>query len=51
MEGVLFDEMGFCFHVEGVHTQVFALTGLIDDLYADGGPDYTLRMDKEEEEV
>lgn len=51
MEGVLLDEMGFCFHVKGVEAPVFDLTVLIDDLYADGTPDYTLEFAKEEEEV
>ena len=51
MEGVLLDEMGFCFHIEGQHTQRFDFVGFIDDLYADGSPEYGLCLDREEEEV
>jgi ADP-ribosylglycohydrolase len=51
LEAALLDEMGFCFHVEGTHTQQFDFTGLIDDLYADGQPEYTLEFAKEKEEI
>lgn len=51
MEGALLDEMGFCFHVKGAHMQVFDFTGLIDDLYADGQPDYSVELANEKEEV
>lgn len=51
IEGALLGEMGFCFHVQGCHTQVFDFAGLVDDLYADGKPEYTILLDREEEEV
>lgn len=51
MEGALLDEMGFCFHAKGMEDPVFDLTVLIDDLYADGAPDYTLEFAKETTEV
>mgnify|MGYP006922415836 CR=1 FL=1 len=28
-------------HIHGVHTQVFDFTGIVDDLYADGQPEYS----------
>lgn len=49
--GGLIEEMGFCFHVQGIHTQVFDFTGLIDDLYATGNPSYTIDFAKEREEI
>lgn len=51
MEGALIDEMGFCFHVHGTHTQVFDFVGMIDDLYSDGQPVYTIDFAKEKEEI
>ena len=42
MEGALLGEMGFCFHVQGVHTQVYDFTGKIDDQYVNGTPDYSI---------
>ncbi len=51
LEGALLDEMGFCFHIHGVHTQVFDFTGIVDDLYADGQPEYSLEFAKEREEL
>lgn len=51
MDAVLIDEMGFCFHVHGTHTQIFDYVGMVDDLYADGQADYTIEMEKETEEV
>lgn len=50
MEGALLDEMGFCFHIHGVHPQVLDFAGIIDDLYADGAPDYSVEFEKEREE-
>lgn len=50
-EGMLLDEMGFCFHIEGNHGEKFDFTGFIDDLYADGQPEYAICMEKEREEV
>ncbi|HIU75023.1 MAG TPA: ADP-ribosylglycohydrolase family protein [Candidatus Pelethocola excrementipullorum] len=51
LEGALIDEMGFCFHVQGRHTQIFDFVGLIDDLYADGQAAYTIELEKEREEI
>lgn len=49
MEGVLIDEMGFCFHAGGF-TREMIFTCFIDDLYADGKPEYTIDFTKEKEE-
>jgi hypothetical protein len=51
MEGALIDEMGFCFHILGLQREMIDFVGLIDDLYADGKPDYSLELNKEREEV
>lgn len=51
LEGALLDEMGICSHICGTHTEVFDHVVLLDDLYADGTPDYTLEFAKEKEEV
>lgn len=51
LEGALLGEMGFCFHVQGTHMQVFDFTGMIDDLYADGRPEYSILFERENEEV
>ncbi len=51
LDGVLLDEMGVCFHVLGTHTEIFDYTALIDDLYADGVPEYSLDFANEKEEV
>ncbi|SHO46070.1 ADP-ribosylglycohydrolase family protein [Anaerocolumna xylanovorans] len=50
LEGGLIKEAGLCFHVHGTHTQVFDFTGIIDDLYADGKPAYSIEFTKEKEE-
>ena len=47
MDGALLDEMGVCFDVSGQ----MDLTGFLDDLYADGAPDYTVDFAGETEEV
>lgn len=51
MEGALIDEIGFCFHIHGLQREAIDFVGLIDDLYVDGRPEYTLEFDKEREEV
>jgi hypothetical protein len=51
MEGALIEEMGFCFHILGVQREKIDFVGMIDDLYADGTPDYSLELNKEREEV
>ena len=51
MEGALIEEMGFCFHILGAHREKIDFVGMIDDLYADGTPDYSLELNKEREEV
>lgn len=51
MDGALLDEMGVCCHVLGEHKQEFAYVALVDDLYADGQPEYTLDFAREREEV
>lgn len=51
LEGALLEEAGVCFHVEGKHMDVFDFVGMIDDLYAEGTPDYTVDLAKEEQEI
>lgn len=51
LEGALLGEAGFCFHVEGKHTEMFDFVGLVDDLYADGMADYVIDFAKEEQEI
>ena len=51
IEGVLLSEMGFCFEILGKHKDVFVLTALVDDLYAEGKANYTIDFSKETEEV
>lgn len=51
MDGALLDEMGVCFLVCGKHMDFFDFTALIDDLYADGKPEYSLDFSQEKEEV
>lgn len=50
MRGALLNEMGFCFHVEGEPSST-DVVAMIDDLYADGHPDYSIEFDREREEV
>lgn len=51
LDGALLDEMGVCSHVLGTHTEIFDYVVLLDDLYADGSPDYTLDFSAESVEV
>lgn len=51
MKGALLEEAGICFHVEGKQTEVFETVGMIDDLYVDGTPDYSVEFVNEKEEV
>jgi ADP-ribosylglycohydrolase len=51
LEGALIDEMGFCFHILGLQREMIDFVGMIDDLYADGTPNYSVELDKEREEV
>lgn len=51
LEGTLLDEMGICSHIMGTHTEIFDYVVLLDDLYADGQPDYTLDFSAETTEV
>lgn len=50
MDGALLDEMGFCFHIKGETLQSFDFVGMIDDLYADGEPEYSVELAKERTE-
>lgn len=47
MEGALIDEMGFCFHIGGERGAEKKITVLADDLYADGCPDYSIDLARE----
>ena len=51
MEGALLDEMGFLFETLPVNTFGGDLTVFIDDLYADGTPNYTIDFANETTEV
>lgn len=51
MEGALLEEAGICFHVDGAHMNALAFVGMIDDLYVEGAPDYSIEFVHEEEEV
>ena len=50
LEGGRIDEMGFCFHMGGVHHPKLTFTGFIDDLYADGEAEYSIEFAGEKEE-
>lgn len=50
-EGMLLGEMGFIVCVHGVHTERFDFSGMVDDLYADGDPDYMIDFKDAHEEV
>lgn len=47
MEGALIDEMGVCFQVLSTDPRFGDFVGILDDLYADAQPRYTLEMDRE----
>ena len=51
MEGVLLDEMGFAFEICAMSGNRAGFDVYVDDLYAAGGPDYTIDFAKEKEEV
>lgn len=51
MKGALLEEAGICFHVEGRMLDSLDYVGMIDDLYADGVPDYSVELSMEQEEV
>lgn len=51
MEGALLEEAGVCFSVEGKHMQVFDFVGMIDDLYVDGVPNYSVEFINETQEI
>ncbi len=51
MEGVLLDEMGFAFEICAMSGNRAGFDVYVDDLYAAGGPDYTVDFAREKEEV
>lgn len=51
LEGGLLEEVGICFHVDGAHMGEIDFVGMIDDLYAEGAPDYSVEFAREQEEV
>lgn len=51
VQGGLVSEIGFCFSVLGIQNELMEFVGMIDDLYADGNPNYTMEANLEEEEV
>lgn len=50
LEGGLIDEMGFCFCVYGEKACDDVAVVLVDDLYADGKPSYSVELSTEDEE-
>lgn len=51
MKGGLLEEAGFCFHVQGDGMPDLDAVFMIDDLYWDGQPDYSVEFEREEQEV
>lgn len=51
IEGGLIEEIGFCFYMNTSHPQGESFTALIDDLYVDGNPCYSVDFSNEKEEV
>lgn len=51
LQGGLIDEIGFCFHVEGIHHPDIDFVGMADDLYVDGRADYSIEASLENEEA
>lgn len=51
LKGALLDEMGFVFNIYGLQREKSEFISFVDDLYADGNPNYTIDFAKEQEEV
>ena len=51
LEGACIDEIGFCAHVSGEGDGERTVVLLIDDLYTDGRPSYSVELAAENEEV
>lgn len=51
IDGVLLDEIGFAFEISSLADLKFGLSVLVDDLYADGTPSYTVDFSCEETEI
>lgn len=51
LEGGLIDEIGFCVHVAGERGRELRMAVMIDDLYAEGQPSYTVEAGLEQEEI
>lgn len=49
-EGALLEEMGVCFRINGEKEKSGRFTGLIDELYVSGKPDYSVEFAREEQE-
>ena len=47
----IIDEAGFAFDMLGIQSEPVELTAMVDDLYFDGRPDYSIDFAKSEEEV
>lgn len=50
LDGGLIDEIGFCVHMMGERGTELQMAVLIDDLYVNGNPSYTLEASLEQEE-
>ncbi len=51
MDGVLLDEIGFAFEVRSIPDSKSGFSVLVDDIYTDGMPDYSVDFSCEETEV
>ncbi len=51
LEGALLGEMGFRFRTQDVYTKASGFTAMIDDMYVDGIPNYSILFDQENEEI
>lgn len=50
--GAVIDEVGFCIHMKGVRdNEGRTMAVLVDDLYIDGQPSYSIEMEQEREEI
>jgi hypothetical protein len=50
LESALLDEVGFIFDVAGQNSETYDFCALIDDLYYEGRPNYTIKFSDENEE-
>lgn len=51
LDGAVIDETGFCIHIQGERGSDRTMAVLVDDLYIDGQPSYSINMELESEEI